>query len=224
MRRLLILAATLGTSGALAAHFSGADGKFDCPGISKAHACATAIETSLRSGFLRRVAMDQLDVTLNDGSVRSFKDVPARGATTDGASTVYYQAIEVIDNARYVLIHMGRYEWSEYGLLDRSSGRFTTFFGYPVFSPDYRWLAVVGGHENEQSIFQILEVSSGAFRMALDLVAFDASGRAWWPTKLRWTSSTSLAYGRTTLTGDRGTQLTTETEDAVLRFNGETWR
>jgi hypothetical protein len=219
MRALFISVASLGASWAPAAQFSNVDGKFVCPSISKAQACAESIEASLHSAVLRRLTADRLDVTLSDGRIRSFVDVPPRGASEDGASTVYYHAIEITGDSRYVLIHMQRYEWSEYGLLDRNSGRFTTFNGYPVFSPDYRWLAVVEGHESQDVVFQILEVRDGTYRLALD-----ASERAWWPTQLRWTSATSLSYRRTSLRGNSGAEVIAEPGDITIRFNGDTWR
>jgi hypothetical protein len=211
MKLLLAAMLTLGISCASAAHFSRATGKFDCPGIGNSHECAISIEPSLRAPFLHRIDKGRLDIDLMNGRVHSFVDV-----AVEGDATVYYHALEVSKTGRYVLIHLQRYEWSEYGLLDRRSGTFTKFDGYPVFSPDEHWLAVVDGHENAEPVFQIFELEDGAFRLA-----FDAKARKWWPTGVGWTSVTSLTYGRTT-SAERPFEVKVVTMN--LQFDGNTWR
>jgi hypothetical protein len=211
MRLLLAAVLTLGISCASAGHFSRATGKFDCPGIGNSHKCAISIESSLRAPFLHRIDKGRLNIDLMNGRVHFFVDV-----AVEGGATVNYHALEVSKTGRYVLIHLQRYEWSEYGLLDRRSGTFTKFDGYPVFSPDEHWLAVVDGHENAEPVFQIFELEDGAFRLV-----FDAKAKKWWPTQVEWTSATSLTYGRTT-SAERPFEVKVVTMN--LHFDGNTWR
>jgi hypothetical protein len=212
MKFVPVAVLTLGASIASAAHFSRAAGRFDCPGIGNSRNCAISIEASLRAPFLHRVDKGLLNIDIMSGQVRSFVDVDL-----GGDAAVYYHALEVSKTSRYVLIHLQRYEWSEYGLLDRRSGTFTKFAGYPVFSPDEHWLAVVDGHENAQPVFQIFELAGNDFRLA-----FDAKPDKWWPTQFRWTSATSLTYGRTTLSAAPQFEVTVVPMN--LQLDGITWR
>jgi hypothetical protein len=212
MKLLRAAVLTLWVSFASAAHFSGAAGRFDCPGIGNSQKCAISIEGSLRAPFLHRVDKGRLNIDIMNGQVHSFVDVDV-----EGGAAVYYNALEVSKTNRYVLIHLQRYEWSEYGLLDRRSGTFTTFDGYPVFSPDEHWLAVVDGHENAEPVFQIFEPAGGAFRLA-----FDAKPKKWWPTQVKWTSATALTYGRTTLSAEP--QIKVKVVPMKLQLDGKTWR
>lgn len=212
MKLLPVAVLTLGASIASAAHFSGVAGKFDCPGIGNSHKCAISIEASLRAPFLHRVDKGRLNIDIMNGQVHSFVDVDV-----EGGAAVYYHALEVSKTSRYVLIHLQRYEWSEYGLLDRRSGTFTKFAGYPVFSPDEEWLAVVDGHENALPVFQIFEQAGNDFRLA-----FDAKPEKWWPTQVRWTSATSLTFGRTALSAAPNFEVTVV--PMKLQLDGRTWR
>jgi hypothetical protein len=212
MKFLPVAVLALGASIASAAHFSRAAGRFDCPGIGNSHNCAISIEASLRVPFLHRVDKGRLNIDIMNGQVHSFVDVDVEGDTA-----VYYHALEVSKTSRYVLIHLQRYEWSEYGLLDRRSGIFTKFAGYPVFSPDEHWLAVVDGHENAEPVFQILELAGNDFRLA-----FDATPDKWWPTQVKWTSATSLTYGRTALSA--GPKIEVTVVPKKLQLDGRTWR
>lgn len=212
MKFLPVAVLTLWASIASADHFSRAAGRFDCPGIGNSHKCAMSIEATLRVPFLHRVDKGRLNIDIMNGQVQSFVDVDV-----EGGAAVHYHALEVSKTSRYVLIHLQRYEWSEYGLLDRISGTFTKFAGYPVFSPDEHWLAVVDGHENDLPVLQIFEQASSNFRLA-----FDAKPEKWWPTQARWTSATSLTYGRTTLSAAPRAEVTVV--PMTLQLDGGTWR
>jgi len=146
-----------------------------------------------------------------DGRVHSFVDVAA-----ENASALYYNALETSVANRYVVIHRQFYEGDGYGLLDRKSGTFASFDGYPLLSPDGRWLAVAGGGENDPGLLQIFEVADGKFRLA-----FDATPSGWWPRQVAWQSPTDLDYERATLAALPDSAV--ETIKAALVFDAGTW-
>ena len=128
---------------------------------------------------------------------------------------MYYNALETSATNRYVVIHRQFYEGSGYGVLDRTSGTFTKFDGYPMFSPDGRWLAVTDGGEDDELVFQIFEVANGAFRLA-----FNAKDGKWWPANVAWQSSTALLYERSSLDPDN----TVVAVKSKVQFDGKGWR
>jgi hypothetical protein len=173
--------------------------------------CARSIESNLRAPFLRRASSGSLDVELISGRIYSFVDVDGGNADTD----VFYSALEVVTANRYVVIHRQFYEGGAFGLLDRKSGAFTKFDGYPILSPDRRWIAVADVDQNSETL-QIFEVTDGVFRLALD-----AHPLKWWPTEVEWRSPTSLIYKRSSYRSD---SLQVDSVKATLQFDGKAWR
>jgi hypothetical protein len=199
-------------SGASAAHFSKVAGKFDCPDIANSLRCARFIETSLHAPFIRRQRSAELIVDLLNGQAYSFSDVDR-----EDSAAKYYNALELSPDNRYVVIHCQFLEGDQFGLLDRKTGLFGTLDGYPVFSPDGRWLAVADGGENDAGVLQIFAVTDGTFSLA-----FSAAPDKWWPEQVRWRSSSQLGYERASVTDAPGVSVRAVQAEVVL--DGGRWK
>lgn len=199
-------------SAASAAQFSSAAGRFDCPALTNSRQCANAIESQLRTNFVRRDGEGRLTVQLQDGRQQVFDDVAVQGS-----AALFHHGLEVSPGGRFVVIHLQFYEGSGYGLLDRTSGVLHRFSGYPLVSPDEEWIAVVGGHENADPVFMIFRAVSGTL-----LLSKIVHERSWWPTDVEWKSSRELVYQRTALTGQHGSTI--HRSPAQLRREGVSWR
>lgn len=204
---MLLLAA----SAAQAAHFSKMAGKFDCPDIGNSLNCARAIERSLHVPFIHHDD-GRLDIDLLNGRVYSLADVES-----EDHRARYYNVMELSADRRYVVVHCQFVEGDQFGLLDRKTGMYTTLNGYPVFSPDGRWLAVADGGENDTGVLQIFAVANGSLNLA-----FSADPGKWWPEQVRWQSSRQLDYERATLTDPHG--VTVGTVKAAALWDGGRWK
>jgi hypothetical protein len=214
VKALSLLASALVSPVAWAGHFSPFAGRFDCPGIENSMVCARAIERSLGVSFLHRVANDRMDVDLLDGRVRSFVDVN-RGEIAD-ADDEFYSALEVDRLNRYIVVHRQLYEGSLFGLLDRKTGIFTKIDGYPVFSPDRRWIAVADAGVNGATL-QIYEVAESGPKKAYD-VDLENSDIA----DVAWTSSTVLRYVPVTFNLEKRDFV--KAAARIVRLSGSVWQ
>src|SRR5688572_8742536 len=183
MRRLALFALLPGV--ALALDFSSFPGRHSCSDILNSMECARSLEAALKVPYVRRMSESIIQITLLNGSTVSLKD----GNAETGIS---YTAVEVALQGRYVVVHRQFYEGSSYSLLDRSSGKVTDLAGYPVFSPDSRWVAVANADLDagySANTLQLYRHSDG--RLSL---AFDAKPAGWGPERVAWKSATQLSF------------------------------
>ena len=179
--------------------FGAVSGKFNCPGIGNAMRCAQSIESTLPASVVRRPKPEQLDITLINGSVYSFVDVhqPDSWQETDFDQPTQHAewvvALGLINSRRYAVIGRFYYEGMSYGLLDRKTGLFSAICGYPLFSPDRRWL-VCADTTTENAALQILALDG----TGSPTIVFDALPTHWGVDDVSWASPTRLTYSRVT--------------------------
>ena len=195
-------------------HFSAFPHRFDCAKLDNSFECARSIESAVRSRYIRRIDNGKLEVTLVNGHKHYFID--EAGVNGDGVEDTQYSALEVIDSSKYVVIQRQFYEGMDFTLLDLETDTLLNFNGYPVFSPNRRWIAVADGSD-QSPVLQIYSIVKKE-----PMLAFDAHPEEWWPWGVTWDSSTSLSYRAGTLDceGNESGKCLSYT----LRLNGNSWR
>lgn len=198
----------------------------DCPGIPHVSTakCAREGERRLTASFVNRSSPQLLLITLEDGTTREVRDASADDMQRhhDAAS---YSAIAVSPDQRYVTLHRQFSEGHASSLLDRRTGAEITLDGYPVFSPDGKWLATAGvdlAAEYSPNVLRIYRMTPAGPELVHDTRT--GSPGPWGPVDTQWTSPASLQFFRGTVDcyEMKGT-VPTGCSQHVLRLEGSRW-
>lgn len=171
----------LNTFNVSAAQWSAFPGRFNCPDVLNSNECARKIEDSLRVEFIRRINDADLTLNLVGGALKTFAE-----------EGVWHSVLEVTPTGRYAILHRQYSEGAGFGLLDRVTGQYWKFGGYPVFSPNAKWLVVANTDLDasfSETVFQFYRVSAGeiAFYQGIEV-------GEWGPEQVRWISDSEIAF------------------------------
>ena len=222
---LLLLASEV-----LAIHFSVIDGKLDCPKINNGMLCARSIEKSLikKHSFIQRMTDKSLRVVLPTGGEKQFNDVrfPMHyDEQFDVNEVIVFSAIEYIAEYGYLILARHYLEDSGYSLLHLATGAVRTLPGYPLFSPDGRYVVVAerdlmaGYVPNTLQIYRV----TGSFTLV-----YDARPTGWGPDNVSWLNATTVIFEKTTVpdtyfSDDEALRGRYRKEPATLQKIGAKW-
>ena len=146
---------------------------------------ARSIESKLseQHAFIQRKSDKSLNIVLPFNGIRTYSD----GETL-------YSVLEYIEEHDYLVIHQQYWEGNAYALLNMKTGKFHEITGYPLFSPNGKYIAVVEKDlvaEYSPNTLQIYKA-----KHTLELV-HDAKPKLWGPGKVKWKNNTSLSFLKT---------------------------
>lgn len=182
----ILLTSVLSLMSALssAGQFSAIEGKFECPDILNALACARQIERGLGE-IAQRNETDALRVTLDDGHERILA----------GESTTYV-ALELIAARRLLVVFEQRAEGGGYGWLDLGTGAYRSLSGYPLFAPGGTQVVMAQQDVDagyDPNVLEIYRYAGGELSLIHKVDTPD-----WGPTEVRWSGEHALTFRKVT--------------------------
>ena len=113
--------------------------------------------------------------------------------TSETDSYVNYQYCTKLSNINHWLILGYYYEWSQYEIVNCSNGKRTQVMGYPIFSPDGKYMVCGSLDESSEGIngieFWRLKGTSLQLLLSRELTK-------WGPNRLAWAGSDTLIIER----------------------------
>ena len=218
MDRRVVPIALFFSAATSAMHFSVIDNKYDCPEIHNSMECARSIENTLleKYSFIQRITDKSLLVKFSMEGEKHFND-----------EEVSYSAIEYLEDFDYLVLVRQFWEGSGYGLLNMNTGDFYLLAGYPLFSPDGKYLVAVNQDldaEYSPNTLQIYKVSP-----TVELV-FDAKPTNWGPGRVSWLNENTVAFEKTMISDEYNPLSNNEAkrepysrEPSILSYAGDKW-
>ncbi|MDI1233458.1 MAG: hypothetical protein PSX81_04185 [bacterium] len=133
----------------------------------------------------------------------------------DDDSFANYTYQMYLDDIDYFVVYAGFYEWYNYCLINRETGKITYTCGSPVVSPTNQWLMAGNCDLIAQFTFNGFELFK-IEKNDLKLIASKALNN-WGPEKIKWTKSNELLVQQSIF----DSTSTTETKTAYIKLKAK---